>query len=1122
MKKYLSLFLFLYPFVLNAADYTDSAEYMKNQNAWDAINLAEAYTGEDGTAYGGASGKGVRVAVIDNGFLATHQEFKDKIDVIGAVQAQNHGTHVAGIIGAAKDDLGMHGVAYDASLAVFASKDIPGDDSKANSCTACSELSDIFNTLAGEEYKDIKIVNASWGFDTASLSEQDKSNLETALVSAMKAISDKLFVAAAGNDMKTSPMMPALTPTVDSSIDNVLNVVAFNPVNGKSSPVFLAGFSNLAGDAAKWTITAPGSGIYSAVGTGDDAYQNMSGSSMAAPIVSGVAALVQEKYPFFSGKKLADVLLTTADNDFSKFSPYAIQTIETTNADNSKTTKQRFIYFTDNTAGEDGAVKIKEDVMKDLNVSCDDGSYECIDITYAQAYGAGILDAGKAVKGLGALDADRMGTEKTYTVDTAGYDAEFANDISERNGTGLGIEKAGKGTLTLSGSNSYTGETVVSGGALKLTGTLAGDVSVGGTSEDAAFSVSGGTVKGEIVLQDSADFSIDGGTVEGTLTTRTADSDGSNVVGAMTSGTLTNVVIGGTDYNETLVFGMSGGTISESLSNAGKFTMDGGRLGGTVENGGVFDYYGGTIASTLKQSAAGVFNNYGTFTVKDGISGGVVNNKAGAAIASSFTADAFVNEGDIVLMQNDDGSLTTMTVSGTADLISGRFVPYVNSTVTYKNGTTTVLTADTLTVGEAFKTNFILTGLIGGTVSYDGKNLTVTITYRDMNDPANTPGFDDKERQVLSIFAKMFDDHPDEFSGYFYLTTDELQKSVNSLRDRIQPVANKDLPLSGTVANNIYSHLFQVRQQRAVAPAPQRTPPYYYRGRYWRGRSGGDYGSTAKVWAQFLGGHGRFDASDRTDRSTAKTDMLGGQFGWDWQSSDRFLWGLTAGFASTRIKQDGDEIRIADYRAGIYTGYRSGRFTFDTVLSGGLQKYESDRSTDIAGLSTVSKASYNGYTVEAGVNAGFEIGSMPRRDYRFGMHPYVSANAAYSYREEYKEKGQTSAANLAVGEADDTTVSVQPGVQLSYTWSDAVLTLDAGWQRLLTGGAPTTKAYFLDDASKAVFESLASEADKDYLSLSVGFESNLSRRVRVKLWADQKRSEHNIVSMYSVALQYSF
>lgn len=600
MKKYLSLFLFLYPFVLNAADYTDSAEYMKNQNAWDAINLAEAYTGEDGTAYGGASGKGVRVAVIDNGFLATHQEFKDKIDVVGAVQAQNHGTHVAGIIGAAKDDLGMHGVAYDASLAVFASKDIPGDDSKANSCTACSELSDIFNTLAGEEYKDIKIVNASWGFDTASLSEQDKSNLETALVSAMKAISDKLFVAAAGNDMKTSPMMPALTPTVDSSIDNVLNVVAFNPVNGKSSPVFLAGFSNLAGDAAKWTITAPGSGIYSAVGTGDDAYQNMSGSSMAAPIVSGVAALVQEKYPFFSGKQLADVLLTTADNDFSKFSPYAIQTIETTNADNSKTTKQRFIYFTDNTAGEDGAGKSKEDVMKDLTVSCDDGSYECIDITYAQAYGAGILDAGKAVKGLGALDADRMGTEKTYTVDTAGYDAEFANDISERNGTGLGIEKAGKGTLTLSGSNSYTGETVVSGGALKLTGTLAGDVSVGGTSEDAAFSVSGGTVKGEIVLQDSADFSIDGGTVEGTLTTRTADSDGSNVVGAMTGGTLTNVVIGGTDYNETLVFGMSGGTISGSLSNAGKFTMDGGRLSGTVENGGVFDYYGGTIASTLK------------------------------------------------------------------------------------------------------------------------------------------------------------------------------------------------------------------------------------------------------------------------------------------------------------------------------------------------------------------------------------------------------------------------------------------------------------------------------------------------------------------------------------------
>ena len=232
--------------------------------------------------------------------------------------------------------------------------------------------------------------------------------------------------------------------------------------------------------------------------------------------------------------------------------------------------------------------------------------------------------------------------------------------------------------------------------------------------------------------------------------------------------------------------------------------------------------------------------------------------------------------------------------------------------------------------------------------------------------------------------------------------------------------------------------------------------------------------------------------------------------------------GLTAGFAHTRSTQDSDRMIVQDYRAGVYAGTRAGRVNMDAVVLGGVQRYEGRRRTDIEGLSAVSKSSYNGYTVEGGVNLSVETGRMPRRDHTFGIRPYVSANVAYTHQDAYKEKGDTAAINLAVSDANDTSVSVQPGLQFSYMWADAVLTLDAGWQRLLTGGNPTTKAYFISDAARTSFESLADDADKDYLSVSVGLESNLSRRTRLKLWADQKRSKNNVISTLSAALQYAF
>ena len=84
-------------------------------------------------------------------------------------------------------------------------------------------------------------------------------------------------------------------------------------VGGKKilSAASIPWFTNLARGAELFTVMAPGSNIYS-LDSSNNGYMLDSGTSMAAPVVSGALALVAQAYPWLTGKQLADVILTTA------------------------------------------------------------------------------------------------------------------------------------------------------------------------------------------------------------------------------------------------------------------------------------------------------------------------------------------------------------------------------------------------------------------------------------------------------------------------------------------------------------------------------------------------------------------------------------------------------------------------------------------------------------------------------------------------------------------------------------------------------------------------------------------------------------------------------------------
>lgn len=87
----------------------------------------------------------------------------------------------------------------------------------------------------------------------------------------------------------------------------------------------IAIFSNLAMYNEDTTLSAPGWNINSAYAdfaASGEYYSYSYGTSMAAPIVTGVGALVQEAFPYLSGKQIGDVLLSTANSNITNSSGY--------------------------------------------------------------------------------------------------------------------------------------------------------------------------------------------------------------------------------------------------------------------------------------------------------------------------------------------------------------------------------------------------------------------------------------------------------------------------------------------------------------------------------------------------------------------------------------------------------------------------------------------------------------------------------------------------------------------------------------------------------------------------------------------------------------------------------
>ncbi|MDB5032777.1 MAG: Subtilisin-like serine protease [Chlorobi bacterium] len=199
----------------------------------------------------------------------------------------SHGTHVAGIAAASgNNSVGGTGVAF--GVRIMSVK--IGDDAPEP---------DLFNEAEGVLYAAVngaKVINCSWGGSGSSIAE-------AAVFEKVQSQFGAVVVAACGNKGRDQAIFPASYPGVIS----VASVTTFDAKATSSN-------YNVRVD-----VSAPGENIFSTLP--GSSYGLMSGTSMAAPMVSGAAALIRKKYPDLNPAQVAEVIRATADDISGAFDP---------------------------------------------------------------------------------------------------------------------------------------------------------------------------------------------------------------------------------------------------------------------------------------------------------------------------------------------------------------------------------------------------------------------------------------------------------------------------------------------------------------------------------------------------------------------------------------------------------------------------------------------------------------------------------------------------------------------------------------------------------------------------------------------------------------------------------
>lgn len=233
-----------------------------------------------------------------------------------------HGTHVAGIIAADKNDMGMHGVAFSNTEIIAGRWDfmVPFSVPLATMIDRGAQVVNMSFGIESQDDFNAKTLQNLGNVVGAEMLNKYAGDILTVIDRAAE--ENVVLVMSAGNDGKNQPGIfngiPLLSDDYAEKLKNLFITVVATNSEGK-----IAAYSNRCGATAGYCIAAPGGDgtgdtgdtyIWSTGSSGEDIL-GMSGTSMAAPVVTGSVALLMGAYPYLEPQEVVELIFETANNE---------------------------------------------------------------------------------------------------------------------------------------------------------------------------------------------------------------------------------------------------------------------------------------------------------------------------------------------------------------------------------------------------------------------------------------------------------------------------------------------------------------------------------------------------------------------------------------------------------------------------------------------------------------------------------------------------------------------------------------------------------------------------------------------------------------------------------------
>ena len=836
---------------------------------------------------------------------------------------------------------------------------------------------------------------------------------------------------------------------------------------------------------------------------------------MAAPYVTGASALVQQAFPYLSAKQLGDVLLSTANNQLN-LTGYQVQMV----GENNKLVGFNIMFDSappDKPLTQEALKQLAKAAYKDYYLTpagwyAKDIWDEYVDVKkdrWVQAYyyagqqelvGQGVLDVSKAVRGPGALNARRLtkadlSTDYTvsgsttsqalYPVDTAGYNSCWSNDIKEVK-AGLIAKDSSEKDLS-DRWNYYYYNWISNAQASDGMRTVTSDYVKYFNNKVEASGLKGLSVglykSGDGILRLTGNNTYQGSTIAagGTLAV-----DGSVAGDAWSVG---------------------GGNSGSDSSEAGGTLAGSGTVNGNVYNKGTLKPGSYAVNSVYDTNPA---FSLGTLTVK-----GQLNSTGALEVAADGTQNS------------------KLAVSGSSSLTGSTFkvdplhAPLLNHTYNY-------LTSEGGIAGNVdpslVSPYVTLTGSVIGNNAYLTASQTRTL--------GSLPGMTPSENSVGGALDRMTgqavaarSDSSAAQALYALLYQDEkasrrCTKEVTS-EGRAQLLSNS--PLTRLTSETVYSRL-DAADYSGLVGAEVKLPQLK------ESESGSEVMRTTtpvaldasnNLWFKLFKGYETYNYNDEL-----KNHTFGGAVGYDHAVNLTTRVGGLFSYGVTNYSTDNISGDSHDWRVGAYIDHKNGNWDYQGLVSYGRNKYDLDRSINLAGSglgNSTLNSDYQAKVWDMEAKARYLIPSTKTKIWQ--LTPYGKISYTHTNQDAYSETaGGSSMASSGssvfaqnIDSASNNSTRGEIGLEFkrSYDkhggWGGSV-----GYKRVLSGVNPELNGTFAGDTLSGNGFTIQSDNDKNFVTYSLNVHGSLGGKWTGQAELRGEASPHTHKEIISVAAKYHF